>query len=439
MVSTVRFSVDWLADAPNRCPEERATVSAIKLFLAGTNAFAFRETATGVRSEALTIAAAPLAEGIARDWWRILGRRDSRHSLLRYRNGYVLPDVALRFDGRDFEVTSRQPEYGAEGLRFSSVAAVSVARQDMESALADFVCLVTNKVTRAGIGESALQTVWSRVTASRSDPEEAAFCEAAGALDLDPYRIGDAHASLIERAGRLFQGEPLIEFLAGFAEQPDSSIPTVARKTPKSVLAGLLGVADDRGQKVALPVLREAANDLRDTVRRRPNERAYSPGYRAARGLRGILGAENGSNLRSIGAFAKLLGNPHFEPAPHDLGVGALVSRGDGVVCVHLSDRGESGLAPASQKFVFARAVGDALCFPMEGHSVVNSLHGAERQATNRAFGAEFLAPVDEVMAMCADGKDSEEVAGALDVPTALIDHQRENRDRIRQACARAA
>ena len=435
----MRFSVDWLSGARNRCPEERATVGAIKLFLEGTNAFASREAGTGEKSEALTIALAPLAEGIARDWWRIFGRRDFRHSLLRYRNGYVIPDVALRFDGRDFEVSSRKPSYGAEELHFPSVSAPSIPRQKVEAALADLVCSVIGRISKAGVTDTPLRAIWSRVAASRSDPEEAAFCEAAGALNLDPYRIEDAQASLIQRAGQLFHAEPLIEFLAGIGDPAAAGVAKVPTRTSDTIVTTLLEVVDKRGPQATLPVVSKAAHDVRAQARRRSGEKAYAPGYRVARGLRRLLGSDNGSSPRSVPSFAALLGNPRFESTVQDLGVGALVSRSNGSVQVHLSDSNGSERDPRSQKFVFARAVGDAFCFPMDGHSVVNGLHGAERQATNRAFAAEFLAPVDEVRAMASARRTSPEIADALDVDLAVIAHQLENESRIRQACAGVA
>ena len=432
----MRFSVDWLPDAPNQCPEERATVGAVKLFLSAQNVFAFYEPATRQVSEALNIAAVHLADGIVRDWWRILGGRDCRHSLLRYRNGYVLPDIRFRFDGTDFEVSVDQPEYADGGLRFFFATPEFVSRQDLESSLADFVATVESRLAEAGVENSALSVAWARVTASRADPEEAAFCEAAGALDLDPYRIAETDALFIERSGQLFGGEALIEFLAGCARQRALGLPSERWLTFLSVLDRAAG-AD--GEKAALPRLREAAHELGEGARRRPTEKAYAPGYRAARGLRNILGTQSCSKLPSVTSLARLLGNNRFRAVEHNLGVGALVSRSSDAVSVHLNGYGGPDWSSWAQNFVFARALGDAVCFPDSGNSVINRLHGAERQATNRAFAAEFLAPVDEVLAMREDGKTLVEVSNAFGVIPAVIEHQEENEERIRQACARAA
>lgn len=46
--------------------------------------------------------------------------------------------------------------------------------------------------------------------------------------------------------------------------------------------------------------------------------------------------------------------------------------------------------------------------------SVVNGLHEADRQAAGRAFAAEFLAPIDEVLSMKESGADIAAIADEL-------------------------
>lgn len=55
--------------------------------------------------------------------------------------------------------------------------------------------------------------------------------------------------------------------------------------------------------------------------------------------------------------------------------------------------------------FTLGRAIGDAVANPEVERSAVNDLHEAARQATGRAFAAEFLAPIDEIRSMQEDGK----------------------------------
>ena len=89
-----------------------------------------------------------------------------------------------------------------------------------------------------------------------------------------------------------------------------------------------------------------------------------------------------------------------------------------------------------AKNFAFARAIGDAVCFPDTPRSVVNELRDAERQAAGRAFAAEFLAPIQSVLDMVDSGHDDYEIASSFMVSPQVVARQIESQDRIRQACA---
>src|SRR3546814_4832171 len=96
-----------------------------------------------------------------------------------------------------------------------------------------------------------------------------------------------------------------------------------------------------------------------------------------------------------------------------------------------MREHGGSADARASHLFTFARAVGDAVCFPGTRRAPVNDLHSAFRQATGRAFAAELLAPARQVGAMREEGRDFVSIAEWFGVSTTAIERQWENRDRI--------
>jgi len=163
-------------------------------------------------------------------------------------------------------------------------------------------------------------------------------------------------------------------------------------------------------------------------MRRRPEEGAFAPGYRAARRLREILNLPSGSAACAPAVLARHLGNPKYEPGNGFLPVDALVSRRAGAPRVH---PGHPDPAPGASRFLFARAIGDAVCFPEDENSVMNRLHRAGRQATNRAFAAEFLAPIQQVQDVRENGRNDHEIAADLGVSVAVVAHQLENRHRI--------
>ena len=108
MESAVRFSVEWLGGAPNACAEERATLCRLRIFVGDENACVFYDPQTDEKYDHVIAPAVHLAEGIATDWWSIVGGRDREHSLLPWRTGFVLPNVRLKFDGVTFEVAGDQ-------------------------------------------------------------------------------------------------------------------------------------------------------------------------------------------------------------------------------------------------------------------------------------------------------------------------------------------
>ena len=437
MESAVRFSVEWLDGAPNACAEERATLCRLRIFVGDENACVFYDPQKDEKYDHVIAPAVHLAEGIATDWWSIFGGRDREHSLLPWRTGFVLPNVRLRFDGATFEVAGDQLHCDNPKLRFWLVDTETLSRDATESVLSNFVERVVDKLAREGVANSEVALCWSRVSESRADPEERPFCEAAGALGVDPYSISDTDASFIDAAGDLFFGEALIEFLAGMGKTHHSASPDAApRHAARTAVLGSLHRLERRPRyKARLPELHDAARQVRDVSKRRPGERSWAPSYRAAREFRRAMGVPRDAAFESSKAVARTLGGRNFTPVQDLSDIQAVILRDDSDVRIHLRDRGRRQWSAWAENFAFARAVGDAVCYPEAGRSVVNNLHDAERQAAGRAFAAEFLAPVEKVLDMFHDGRDIDEISASFNVTSQVIAHQIENRDRIRQAC----
>lgn len=416
----MRFSADWLDEAPNAAPEERATACELRMAVGGRNACLHLDGSDNKIYDHVTMPAYSLADGLAHDWWSLVGARDQDYLLFKHRMGYAVPDVRFRFDGAVFEARADQRSYHNPDIRFWSVPIELMTWEQAEESLARFVDEILLRLEDSGVKQTSATLRWRRVCSSRQDPEEAAFCEAAGALGVDPYGIADQESTFIERCGRLFSGEPLIEFLAGMAHQSDREMSLAwikeieGRPAPRSQLPGLGAVAT----QVAL------AAPLRGA------ERSWAVGYRRARATRAALGLRASDPPRTVSQIAELLGNRTFGAVPHVNGLRALVATHDESTRVYLPERG-----PVPELFAFGRALGDAICFPDTRRAVVNDLRRADRQAAGRAFAAEFLAPIDEISSMREDGKDVAGIADALIVSAEVVERQIENRDRIREAC----
>ena len=422
----MRFLVEWIEGAPNASAEERATLCGLQIMVGGTNACFHKDEMAGRSYDSVVVPAVHLAEGIATDWWSIFGGRDCGRSIWAYGSGFVLPCLSFGCDGSGFEVSGEQMSCENPGVHFWRAGTEVLPRADAEGLLSGFVEGVVGRLCEKGISGSEVQMRWERVCRSRLDPEEAAFCEAAGALGLDPYAIGDGDAEFIFDAGKVLTGVPLTEFLAG--------VSPVRWEARRVALASVEGVSRMAGARWSLPELRAVSEAVDGGLRnRRDGEGVWGGAYRLARAVRGVMGVDKSDCFSSVEAIAGGLGNPGFEWCEGLSGVYGVVSRGS-EVRIHL--RKPVYGPPWFENFNLARAIGDAVCFPGEGSSVVNGLHGAERQAAGRAFAAEFLAPVEAVCGMLEDGYGVGDVAGRFVVDPRVVQLQLDNRERIERACS---
>lgn len=419
----MRFSADWRNDGENAAPEERATVADLSLFLDGINVT--QHLIEGASRDRVTVSLYGLAHGIAHDWWTIFGSRNEGMSLLKYRSGYLLPDVRIRFDGASFDIEARQQFYRDPDVRFWGGAAETLSREAGEAALDDLVTTILDRLDDAGERQSGAWLRWQRVQASRASAE-AGFCEAAGGLGLDPYTITDEAAEFIEGAERLFERETLVEFVSGAAGVRHADLLLWAERMQRQ-----------RDDTYRVPGLRPAVDEIGRADPARSGEAAWAVGYRRAGAMRRVLGLGQAHRFDAFQDLARRLdASSHFAPAPGVDGIRALRGEGEDGMRIYLRDHGRSAGAPAGHLFTLARAVGDAACFPETSLAPINDLHNAFRQAAGRAFAAEFLAPIAEIRSMLDDRHDLVTIADEFSVSMAVVTRQIENETRIARAVA---
>ena len=419
----MRHSIEWQDDAINAAPEERATVGDFRLFLNEQNVTT-HILGTKV-DDHVTVALYGLADGLVHDWWSIFGARDRETSLRRYRMGYLLPDVRIQFDGAVFEISAHQCAYIDPDLRFWGGTTELLSREEGEAWLSALVQEVLARLEGQGVRNTSAALRWRRVQSSLGSDENA-FCEAAGGLGLDPYQIGDDVAHFIEKAETVFAAESLVEFVSGSGDVDQSR---------------LIGWVDRMirvtGFRYRLAHLRPIVDKIAKETPEDPGAAAWAAGYRRARAMRRMLNLEQNHRFASFQDLACLLGAAkNYKLAPMVDGINALRREAPDGIHVHIRNHGDRNGATATHLFALARAIGDAACFPALEISPINRLRHAHRQAAGRAFAAEFLAPIDEIRSMRADEHDEYSIANEFGVPSAVIEHQIENQERIARACA---
>lgn len=418
----MKSSIDWHDDGVNAALEERATVADLTLELGSLNVT--KHLNEDALADHVTVALYGLAHGIAHDWWTIFGSRETEISLLKYRNGYLLPDLRFRFDGAAFEISAHQKIFEGPDVRFFSGPSEVYSRREGEALLADLVERVLARLDAQGVKDTSAALRWKRVQLSRHS-REAEFCEAAGAMGLDPYQIDEQPAAFIEAAEHLFGREPLVEFVSGAGNVDRSALMSWVEK-----------MARHQGFSYRLANLKDIAEHVAGAAASRDGEAAWAAGYRAARATRHAMGLEQSDRFRSFLDVAKAFGaGKAYRLAPSVDGIRALRRDHANGTHIHVRNHGDSAEAQASHLFAIARGVGDAICFPDTDLAPINGLHRASRQAVGRAFAAEFLAPVDEVQSMVMDKKDVVTIADEFAVSSVVIERQLENAERIERAC----
>lgn len=419
---SVKHSIEWLQDATNAAPEERATVCDLRLFLNDQNVTSHM---AGERlGDHITIALYGLVDGIVHRWWSIWGARDREFSLRSFRTGYLFPDIRLQFDGAAFEISAYQCAYTNPDLRFWGGTHEVLNRQEGEAWLSGFVNEVLIRLEANGITDTSAALRWRRIVASQKVKSESIFCEAAGSLGLDPYQIGDGAAAFIEQAEEQFTAEALVEFVGG-ADNVDHD----------RLMSWVGRMMRTNSSRYRLADLRKIVDQVAVDAPDRRGEAAWAAGYRRARAMRRTLALRQEDRLTFRDLARRVGGSANYNVAPQVDGLNALRREEENEIHIHVRNHGSRADTNALNVFALARGIGDAVCFPAAQAASINRLRRAYRQSAGRAFAAELLAPIDEIRSMQEDEKDTYSIAHEFGVSHSVIEHQIENQNRIDMAC----
>jgi hypothetical protein len=412
----MKFSAEWHDPGVSASAELRATFCLLDIEVGGRCVSRFFDERYGRAYDRIAMPAYPPAQGLARCWWSLMAGRSGTVRLRRFRDGFALPDIRFEPDGRYIDVTVEPFEYANPQVGFPRRAAERVPVDVFERDIAEFIEAVVMKLGDGKVRNSWLEERWSRISASIEDDEERAFCEAAGALGVDPYGCDDAEAHSIEAASEYFDGNALAEFLAGQR----------GRQTA-AALAWLAAAEEQVGERAVLPEVAVVAERIRgnssiSSVGTEP--RPFDVGYRAAADCRYELSLPPERVFGEVDEIAALFGGRQFEAAGVRVpGLRAEACNGGGAPKIIVA-----GLpTPRSRTFAMMRAIGDYLVFGETGRAPITDTY-SYRQAVGRAFAVEMLAPAEAILQMERDGMTSDEIAAARNVSEIAIAHHLENR-----------
>lgn len=375
----------------------------------------------------------PLAEFIAANWWPLLHEPvkraispqafSGRHQIIRHTDGFAYPDVAFYGADSRIKIKAFKRQIPSADLQFVNELQPrdidTLHRGEIEDALLSFLDDVRVRLSDSDDRKWLSETLQA-ILRSRSDAEEREYCELAGMLGADPYATGDQVEQAISQAREILGPDLARESFA------TSEVETVIDQA-----RGIHQTANDaiqRSKKVAHHV-----EKLRNELLKRENPIVSKPwerGYNAALAVREILevGAMRPAPADSRALNKLLLGSmaASIDTLPSS---GPISARGLGV-----SDERGFGLAlDASQKptkFQLLSTYADYLLAD-DASIFLSTSASTDRQKSNRAFAAEFLAPskaIEEQLAgRAVTAAEITKLAFWFGVPNMLIEYQIEN------------
>jgi hypothetical protein len=415
-----------------RDPVERRTWCALRVRVGGRTVSRIWDKTLAQERSLLYVPAFPIAQWLVENWWVLLNEPPptpdlpgpaspylpwvKRHCLRSAESGLLLPALYLFNDGRGVGVEWRADE--PDVLKnmpgeFVDAGVDSLEKAATEDALARFVHEVLDRVD--GLDDERVHQVKANWRAVReADPEEMAFCVAAGRMGLDPYDPLETPADL-----------------GAFLEKgiPDPDLPLARDLTeaaqPGSLAAQWSWVEQTRarwnlGPKAAQTPFSE-------------NVAAPSPsgqGYRLATLVRQHAGLAASATVSSVEYVAAAVANVPFRVPEqnHVPGSGIRAAVGwDGPREIVLA--GPRSPRADNQRFLEARGLYHGLFACDRSERLVTDAYTWDQQVS-RAFAAELLAPQAALSARTggrAKPAAVAELAREFGVSTIVIERQLEN------------
>ena len=423
-LSTEGFPDDRAGDPP----EERATTGLLVVKAGESCLSQGTDNLIDARQEGPVVAGYCLAEWLLENWWRL--RYEPRpsgpasdlwnlsHNFTGVGGGYVWPDITISSDGHRSLIRSKPSKNGRSSpFDYQGVPyPVILPWSSVEHGIDEFVGTVVALTAEKGLRDTDLDRLRKEVSMEREDPALGRFRRFEALLGADPDHM---------------PGEAVEKHLSDAFDLGEDAVDELAADTAGRGIDSMLTAVDVR------EISRKHGVEIRvaDSLASRNSEITVSPGSAsavevgasAARQARELIGHHGKVNDRLLAESAGV-SEAVFKPSDHELPISFTMPN---------DDNGRQAVlrqAPRrNQRFDLARLIGDALIWK-ESRMHPSTRAGTYRQKAQRAFAAEFLAPVEAVVAQM-DGDYSDEgkqdVARRFGVSPMVIDGLLKNNGHI--------
>lgn len=382
-MTNIAFERDGWIEAALGDPGEDRTFTRLTLRVGATTLTRNFSKRGGGESDAINVPLYPLVRAMTENWWpllyepirpRISDRFRARHRLDLAMHGYVFPAVALCSAGEDsilldWQLT-RSDLSSLEFLTPPPPEPVLLERTQVETTLMDLVESALSRLSRNTSSFTEVNASWARIASSMADPEELAYCVAAGRLGIDPYDP---------------EGPDLTNVIEGLPRELVNDLSDAAELTELTQAASWIREAREEMNNAPRVEIAAFGEPVRDNL----GEPGWTAGWRAANLLRAHLGLDINRPRQAVSQL--LDGAVRTDRALHLMDptstVTALISRDGGAARI-----GAVAHTARQQRFRACAATYIAWCSHARDERAATV--GLTRlQQASRAFAAELLAP----------------------------------------------
>lgn len=385
----------------------------------------------------ISVSVFPLAEFIAANWWPLLHEPLEKESLLKdttafklrhwinkHTDGFAYPTLGIFGSDSSVRIVARPSYIESANIEFPGTSGKinmsweGIRRDEVEATLLSFITATEERLP-ANSDKNWLKDIIARIQHSRADHEEAIYCRCAGLLGADPYDPSDELYNAITKTVDLLGEELAVEMFAT-AETSD-------------VVSRVLWIQENTHSTIKKS--RETAtyaNGLKNEILTgslKPG-RPWERGYNAAQQLRSLLHIMPDDSLTSIDAVTKALLDAPAKVISNIKNMESICGA-RGVAC-----KSTDGLGLAitqnwrDQKFQLVATFADFL-FSKDNEIFLSTGASTDRQKCNRAFAAEFLAPIQGIMEKWSNSEsieaNQEKIAQSFGVSTYIVRYQIQN------------
>ena len=373
----------------------------------------------------------PLALWFASSWWRLCWEPKPKevpsvnwymsHEMHGAGHGYLWPPLRFESDGEEITITCTPSHAESkESIRYLNDCHESIPVSEFREVVELFIQTVLARLEAIGVMETDLHTLWREVKSEQADSRITLFRKMEALLGFDPDEVSESIASALQRLPIQAGEAAAIEITAACSQQDPTLILGGIEETTHShgILCDFSGITELRKINLPHPIGTPPWDQGRNLAR----------AVRNALNIGGAVSNQILSDVAGLTVQNLIGGDAPMARMPLSLAI----RKGDDHREVNLLFRSKHR---HGRRFGLSRWMIDLLVASDQDRWLPATGSKMARQKMQRAFAAEFLAPIDALQDFLgADRTDEDridEAAEYFDVSSQTVWNQLTNHDLI--------